>query len=95
MDIRFVSRNVFKNVEDIQLLRGTGINIIFYQETINELQTENVEELVYDKALKAFKLIGKPLIVEHTSLCIDALNDLPGGRHPPVRKEALNEVESA
>jgi len=42
MDIRFVSRNIFKNAEVQQLLEGTGINVIFYKESINELQTENV-----------------------------------------------------
>ena len=32
-----------------------------------------------EKALKAFKMIGRPLFVEHTGLFIDKINQLPGG----------------
>lgn len=43
-----------------------------------ELQTENVETLVKNKALAAFKMLRRPVMVEHTALKITALNDLPG-----------------
>ena len=36
------------------------------------------EEIVIDKALKAFALLKKPCIVEDVSLCIDAWKGLPG-----------------
>src|SRR6266540_6977239 len=79
MKIRFISRNPYKIKEAKELLGGSDIEIIPFEEPLNELQTENMEELVYDKALKAFAKIGRPLIVEHTSLLIEQINNLPGG----------------
>src|SRR3546814_19463945 len=35
--------------------------------------------LVSDKLLVAFKMIGKPVFVEHTGLFINSLNGFPGG----------------
>lgn len=43
-----------------------------------ELQTENDETLVKNKALAAFKMLRRPVMVEHTALRITALNQLPG-----------------
>ncbi len=79
MKIRFISRNQYKIREAKELLDGSGIEIIPFEESLNELQTEDTNELVYDKVLKAFTKIGRPLIVEHTSLLIEKINNLPGG----------------
>ena len=46
---------------------------------VEELQTEDSKRLVKDKAIKAFKQVGRPLFVEHTGLYIDYMNGLPGG----------------
>src|SRR6185436_7594766 len=35
--------------------------------------------LVKDKTLKAFRMVGRPLFVEHTGLYLSHLNGLPGG----------------
>ncbi len=46
---------------------------------IKEIQSEDVKKIVKDKATKAFKKIGKPLIVEHTGLFFKDLSGYPGG----------------
>lgn len=79
MDIRFISHNESKITEAVSILGKAGVNVIPIDKKIEELQTENMKHLVEDKALKAFKLIGRPLFVEHTGLYIEKINSLPGG----------------
>jgi len=79
MKIRFVSKNNFKVQEVQTILQDTGVEVVAARYSIDEIQTENVESLVRDKLLKAFKIIGRPVFVEHTGLYIDSLNGFPGG----------------
>jgi len=77
MKIRFVTNNEHKLKEVQSLL--THAEVIVAKLKIEEIQTTNIEKLVEDKLLKAFKKVGKPLFVEHTGLYIASLNDFPGG----------------
>lgn len=79
MDIRFISNNKYKIDEAASILKASDVNVIPVNMKIEELQTDDVQHLVQDKALKAFKAIGRPLFVEHTGLFIDKINQLPGG----------------
>lgn len=79
MKIRFVSRNDCKVKEVQSLFADTDVEIIAAKYSIDEIQTEDVHALVTDKLLKAFKIIGRPVFVEHTGLYIKSINDLPGG----------------
>jgi len=79
INIRFLSGNKFKIQEAQLILEKQGINIIAFNEKIEELQTTDTKKLVKDKALKAFKKIGKPIFVEHTGLYLEYINSLPGG----------------
>lgn len=79
MRIRFVSGNPLKIREVREMLAPAGVEIIPASYRIMELQTEDVEKLVRDKLLKAFTLIGRPVLVEHSGLYLRQLNDLPGG----------------
>jgi XTP/dITP diphosphohydrolase len=79
MNIRFVSKNKFKVREVQSIFAGTGIEIVAAEYSIDEIQTEDVKNLVRDKLLKAFRIIGRPVFVEHTGLYIESLNDFPGG----------------
>ena len=79
MHIRFVSNNDFKVNEVKKILAEAGVKVIETKYSINGIQTENVNELVKDKLLKAFKKVGRPVFVEHTGLYIDSLNGFPGG----------------
>lgn len=79
MDVRFISHNEFKIREASAILSKNGVNVIPIDMKIEELQTDDVRHLVQDKALKAYKAIGRPLFVEHTGLFIEKINELPGG----------------
>jgi len=75
----FVPRNKFKHAEARQILEPFGISVVADHTEINELQTIDTELLVRDKAVRAFKQLGRPLFVEHTGLYLDVLGGLPGG----------------
>lgn len=79
MNIRFLTGNPHKIQEANQILSELGINVIPYNEKIEEIQTNDTKKLVRDKALKAYEIVGRPLFVEHTGLYIEKINDLPGG----------------
>lgn len=77
--IRFLSNNACKTKEVSEILKTLDVDVIPIARKIEELQTDNVNHLVKEKALKAFKMIGRPLFVEHNGLFIDKINQLPGG----------------
>jgi inosine triphosphate pyrophosphatase len=43
-----------------------------------EIQSSNPEEIVTDKARRAYKAIGKPVVVEDVEAGLEKLNGLPG-----------------
>lgn len=77
--IRFISGNKHKLQEANEILSNPKIKLILTTLKIEELQTENTENLIRDKILKAYKVVRRPLIVEHTGLYLKYLNDFPGG----------------
>ncbi len=79
MKIRFITKNDHKVNEINEILSGSGVEVIAAKHAIDEIQTEDVNILVRDKLLKAFKIVGRPVFVEHTGLYIENLNDFPGG----------------
>lgn len=79
MQLFFVSRNRHKIAEASRILAPLGVTVEGYGTEIHELQTIDTERLVRDKAIKAFKQLGRPLFVEHTGLYLDILNGFPGG----------------
>jgi non-canonical purine NTP pyrophosphatase (RdgB/HAM1 family) len=60
------------------LSRQLGIEIEHKKLDIDEIQSLNLEEIVIDKAKKAFELVKKPVIVEDASLTIEGMGGLPG-----------------
>lgn len=79
MEIRFVTKNEHKAAEVQEILGDIGVSIIHAPLTIHEIQTEDIEKIVRDKVLKAFKQVGRPVFIEHTGLYIDSLRGFPGG----------------
>ena len=79
MKIRFASVNEHKIRDAAEFLGHSGIEIIPFPVRIVETQTEDLGQLIHDKLLDAFKLIGKPVFVEHSGLFINSLNGFPGG----------------
>ena len=79
MEIRFVSKNLHKTKEIEAILGDTGISVVHASLKIHEIQTEDIQDIVRDKVLKAFKMIGRPVFIEHTGLYIESLEGFPGG----------------
>jgi XTP/dITP diphosphohydrolase len=79
MKIRFLSRNEFKIAEVRRILEVAHIQIVPFTQAIHEIQTQSINDIARDKCLKAFTLVGTPVLVEHTGLFLHQLNGLPGG----------------
>lgn len=79
MKIYFVTVNDFKAKEVPHFLRGTGADLHVVRRPIQEILNSDLSVIVKDKALKAYQEFGRPCVVEHGGLMIDALNGLPGG----------------
>lgn len=79
MNVRFMSGNRFKIEEATRILQKFDIEVVPNIIKIEEIQTLDTQALIRDKALKAFKIVGRPLFVEHTGLYLDLLNGFPGG----------------
>lgn len=79
VELRFLTTNPGKFCELQALIRSTRYRLLRDATAIHELQTENMDELVRDKTLKAFSVVRRPLIVDHTGLEFDLLNGFPGG----------------
>jgi XTP/dITP diphosphohydrolase len=79
LDLRFLSANKHKIAEAKQILEPIGLKIVPIHQKIDELQITDTARLVKDKAVKAFRMIGRPLFVEHTGLYLEYLNGVPGG----------------
>lgn len=75
MDIIFVTGNANKAREAERIL---GIGIETSDLDIHEIQAIDVEEVVKDKAIRAFDILKKPLIVEDTGLYFKDFNGFPG-----------------
>ena len=79
MRLRFLSSNGQKVGEVKAILGRAGIEVVPVERKLDEIQTQDIALLVRDKCIRAFRLIGRPVFVEHTALYIDALNGFPGG----------------
>jgi len=79
MNIYFLSSNKYKIAEVQSILNSETITVLSVTEKINEIQSNDMSEIAIDKALKAFMLIGRPIIVEQTGLLLKDLGGLPGG----------------
>lgn len=78
-DLRFISGNTHKIKEAQSILAPIGFDITGVKIKIEEIQTLDIQHIVRDKCVKAFKKIGRPLFVEHTALFLEDLNGYPGG----------------
>jgi inosine/xanthosine triphosphate pyrophosphatase family protein len=61
-----------------QLLKKYGIDLEQVKLEIDEIQSEDVERIIRDKAQKAYALLQKPVIVSDDSWTIPGLNGFPG-----------------
>ncbi|MDP2908019.1 MAG: RdgB/HAM1 family non-canonical purine NTP pyrophosphatase [Nanoarchaeota archaeon] len=74
-NIIFITGNENKLREAKQIL---GVEIVSKNLDIKEIQDVDLEEVIKDKLMHAYKLIKKPVMVEDTGLFLNALNGFPG-----------------
>lgn len=74
-ELHFVTSNAGK-AEEAKAILGISVKIVSLD--IPEIQSFDLEEIVRQKAAKAFELVGQPLFVEDTGLFVDAWNGFPG-----------------
>lgn len=79
MEVYFLSSNENKINEVKSILESDNIKVVPVREKIKEIQSNDMEEIAIDKALRAFMSIGRPIIVEQTGLLLKDLSGLPGG----------------
>ena len=70
------NKNKFKEAENIT--SKFGLKIKFLKSTLQEIQSDNLEEIARHKAMQAFSICLKPVIVEDAGLFIKSLNGFPG-----------------
>ena len=77
-EILFASSNKNKFSEAKNILSKFGIKLKFLRCHLREIQSSDLEEIARDKAIQAFWLCSKPVIVEDDGLSINSLNGFPG-----------------
>jgi non-canonical purine NTP pyrophosphatase (RdgB/HAM1 family) len=73
-----------------QLSWHLGVDVIHESFDLVEIQSLNLNEIIEYKAREAFKHVGKPVLVDDTSLEINAIGRLPG----PLAKWFLQAIDN-
>ena len=77
-DLYFASSNIHKFREVKKILNSFGIDVGFFNHTLEEIQSDSLIEIAKNKARQAFLKCKKPVIVEDDGLFIESLNGFPG-----------------
>ena len=77
-ELFFVSSNENKFQEAERILSNLGVQINLFKTTLEEIQSNNLDDIAEQKAINAYDLIQKPVIIEDDGLFIDSLNGFPG-----------------
>ncbi len=75
MDITLITGNAGKAREFEDLL---GFSISHEKVPLTEIQAVDVGEVARMKALEAFSIVNKPVLVDDTGLALEAWNGMPG-----------------
>ena len=77
-ELYFVSSNEHKFEEAERILSNFGVNINLFKTTLEEIQSNSLNDIAEKKAIYAYDLIQKPVIIEDDGLFINSLNGFPG-----------------
>ena len=77
-ELFFVSSNENKFQETERILSNFGMQINFFKTTLEEIQSNNLNDIAEQKAINAYEIVKKPIIIEDDGLFINALNGFPG-----------------
>lgn len=74
----FASSNRNKFEEAQSILSGFGITLKFFKCSLQEIQSDSLEEIATHKAIQAHLLCSKPVVVEDDGLYVKSLKGFPG-----------------
>jgi len=77
-ELFFASSNEHKFQEAERILANLGMQINLFKTTLEEIQSNNLNDIAEKKAINAYDLIQKPVIIEDDGLFINSLNGFPG-----------------
>ena len=77
-DIFFVSSNKNKFAEAKNIVSKFGLKLEFLKSNLPEIQANTLEEIATHKAMRAFSICSRPIIVEDAGLFIKSLKDFQG-----------------
>ena len=77
-ELLFATSNENKFQEAERILSNLGVKINLFKTTLEEIQSNDLNYIAKKKAINAFKLVQKPVIIEDDGLFIDSLNGFPG-----------------
>ena len=77
-ELFFASSNEHKFEEVQRILSNLGVNIKLFKTTLEEIQSNSLNEIAKRKAIDAFTKIQKSIIIEDDGLFINSLNGFPG-----------------
>ena len=77
-ELFFASSNEHKFKEVQRILSNLGVNIKLFKTTLEEIQSNSLNEIAKRKAIDAFTKIQKPILIEDDGLFINSLNGFPG-----------------
>ena len=77
-ELFFASSNEHKFQETERILANLGMQINLFKTTLEEIQSNNLNDIAEKKAINAYDLIQKPVIIEDDGLFINTLNGFPG-----------------
>ena len=77
-ELFFASSNEHKFQEAERILANLGMQINLFKTTLEEIQSNNLNDIAEKKAINAYDLIQKPVIIEDDGLFINALDGFPG-----------------
>jgi XTP/dITP diphosphohydrolase len=79
----FNTINPYKKKEIEEIFKDYE-NKCFLEYAVQEILSQNVEDVVRAKAMSAYKNWRVPVIVEHGAICIHHLRNLPGALSKPM-----------
>ena len=77
-ELFFASSNENKFQEAERILSNLGMQINLFKTTLEEIQSNNLNYIAEKKAIYAYDLIQKPVIIEDDGLFINVLDGFPG-----------------
>ena len=77
-ELFFASSNEHKFQEAERILANLGMQINLFKTTLQEIQSNNLNDIAEKKAINAYDLNQKPVIIEDDGLFINTLSGFPG-----------------